>query len=97
MSRTYKDTPHEVRFPNSNYSLEISKFRGEITKKKRFSKPDWESHYHSTPGWFIHLFMTKPRRRENRVYEAKVKQVPLDLLELFEPFLNWKKPHEYYW
>lgn len=99
MSRTMKDKPHKIKFP-SDLNMRWPYYnvpRGTLPKKKRNCKPDWESYYHSTPGWWVHMFMTKRRRRENRVYESILKFVPIDLLEEYEPFLNWKKPHEYYW
>lgn len=99
MSRTIKDKPYKVRFPENNrmhypYHENPS---GSITKKKRFYKPDWDSFYMATPSIHTRLCMTKRRRRENRVYESVLKQVPLELLETYEPFLNWKRPHiDYY-
>lgn len=98
MSRTLKDRPHDIKFPSSlNMNWPYYDIpSGTIPKKKRYTKPDW-LYYHTTPGWWIHLHMTKRRRAENRIYESIIKQVPIDSLENYEPFLNWKRPHIYYW
>lgn len=53
--------------------------------------------YSSTPSWWTRITMNRPRRRENRMYESVVKFVEIENLIDYEPFLNWKKPHEYYW
>ncbi len=97
MSRTYKDVPLNVKLDDNERWPYYDVPSGTITKKKRYSKPNWETFYHSTPGWFTHLYMTIPRRRENRCYEVIIKQVSIKSLDEYEPFLNWNKPHEYYW
>lgn len=53
--------------------------------------------YSSTPSWWTRITMNRPRRRENRMYESVVKFVAIENLIDYEPFLNWKKPHVYYW
>lgn len=87
MSRTIKDKPHKVKFPSNLNTLwsYYTPTRGTIPKKKKNCNPDWESHYHSTPGWFTHMYMTKRRRRENRIFEAIIKFVPIELLDEYEP------------
>lgn len=54
-------------------------------------------HYSSTPSWWTRITMNRRRRRENRVYEAIIKFVSIEDLIDYEPYLNWKKPHVYYW
>ena len=95
MSRTRKDMPHNIRFQRGAYDLRPP--RGSQPKKKRSSMPEYDVFWCSNPSWFTHLYMTKRRRRENRIFEAIIKTVPIDSLSDYEPHLNWKKPVEYYW
>lgn len=126
MSRTYKDRPYRIRFPenypflddyerieytaiSSYYGLndegDIGFFTREYTavtclkkpgiktKKRKTDNNEWQ--WMSTPGWWIRCQMTRPQRRNSRVWERKV-LTQVDLEEADPPLLG-RKPHIYYW
>ncbi len=82
MSRTFKDR---------------RTFTTDGTLKRRTALPKDFFDYSSSPSWWNHMTTTIPRRRENRIYEAIVKTARLDDLDMYEPYLNWNKPQQYYW
>lgn len=58
---------------------------------------DTEDHWMSTPSWWTRLCMTKPQRREGRLWECEVVKIsPTDLEEVDKPSVS-RKPHIYYW
>jgi hypothetical protein len=88
MSRTYKDRPYPVQFRF------LSSFYEESTSKTLKRKEvDTEFHWMSTPSWWTHTFMIKPRRvQENQALRI----IPSDLEEF--DFVDIKrKNHKYYW
>lgn len=90
MSRTNKDRPPSVRFPecwNEPYAR---------TKKRKDSDSEW--HWlQSTPSWWTNLFMNRPLRREAQRWEREVQKVQdvEDLEDLDKPNVS-KKPHKFY-
>jgi hypothetical protein len=76
-----------------HYALQI---KGAKTKKKKAINTEW--HWlKSTPSWWTHMNMIKPKRREGRLWEAEIVKEPLDKLEdSVAPDVS-KKPHQYYW
>ncbi|TKI03583.1 hypothetical protein [Martelella alba] len=52
--------------------------------------------YSSSPGWWISLFMSKPRRRKNKALCLAILQGRRDWDETSFPLGN-SKPHIYYW
>lgn len=105
MSRTYKDKPYRLRFPEHYKHWEDSTYTpipgswhrlviaGAVTKKPRFHKPwKWTS---SMPSWHTRLYMTRPKRRRCRVWETKTALVKdLDLVDCPD---YGHKPLVYYW
>lgn len=91
MARTYKDRPSRVRFPEVYpYWVEVEK-----SKKKRHVDTEW--HWMGTPGWWIHLMMTKPQRRAGSLWERDVVKADIDQLDNFDKPSISRKPHRYYW
>ena len=89
MAKTYRDK-RRVLSKNRIGSINRPKIR-----KGRYC---WEDHWlGSTPSWWSHMMTTKKRRREGTIFEAVIKHVLIEELELHEPPTNWKKPHVYYW
>jgi hypothetical protein len=92
MSRTLKDRPPRVRFPEV-YPF----FDGERTKKRKEIDHVW--HWlQATPSWWTNLFMNRPQRREAQQWEREIQKVQnLEELEDVETPNVSKKPHKYYW
>lgn len=91
MSRTYKDRPSKVRFP------EVYPYWVTVEKTKKRKEVDTEWHWMSTPGWWVHTFMTKPQRRAGSMWEREVVRIsPTNLEEVDKPSVS-RKPHLYYW
>lgn len=85
MSRTFKDRPAKIRFPE------------EKTKKKRTVLSEWQW-IKSTPSWWNNLYNNRPRRRESRLWERNtVKLSDTDYLEDVDNPNISKKPHLYYY
>ena len=108
MSRTYKDRPSKVRFPEEQwdyryecngqrdfFSLRYLERKGVLTKKKK--QVDTENHWMTTPSWFIRDFMNRPQRRASKMWENTVIGKSVDELDLEDPPMIGKKPHIYYW
>ena len=89
MSRTYKDRPSRVRFPEI---LPYGYEEPEKTKKRREVNTEW--HWMGTPGWWVSEFMNQPERARNRVLERKA--LFQDPEDVDFPDLG-RKPHVYYW
>lgn len=88
MSRTFKDKPSKIRFPEVYpYWIEVEK-----TKKKREEDTEW--HWMSTPSWWTRLTMNRPERRANSLLERSV--LFNDIEEFDFPNLG-HKPHNYYY
>lgn len=90
MSRTNKDRPSRIRFPE--YWTEPYA----RTKKRK----DEDSYWHwlqATPSWWNNLFHTRPQRREAQQWEREVQKVQdvEELEELDKPNVS-KKPHKFY-
>lgn len=60
--------------------------------KRTYRRPAWTG---STPGWWVHLTMNKPRRRLTRHLCRLVSKGRED--EEFAWPLGSRKPHVYYW
>ena len=71
MSRTYKDRPFKIRFPEDQWDYKYYRvgdrwyfnylaYPGVLTKKKKNVDTDW--HGMTTPSWFIREFMNQPQR-----------------------------------
>lgn len=107
MSRTYKDVPWKLRFPERqfDYRYERNVFHhwpwycalekaGVLTKKKRHYK---EYHGMPTPNWWVREFMTQPQRTHGKEWERQiVKYAVDDLLDVEVPNVD-RKPKLYYW
>ena len=66
---------------------------GRIKRKYTRSYDKWN--LSQNPGWWVNLYMNRPKRRENkRVCHQVMKGVHLD--QLITPLGN-HKPHEYFW
>ena len=105
MSRTLKDKPHTVAYPEDHYlydaiRVDTSSFgfryiqvAGKKTKKRRnYCHFRW---YSTTPSWWTRITMTRPQRRKSRMWEQVVTRA-VDL-ELQDPPLLGRKPHIYYY
>lgn len=107
MSRTHKDTPWELRYPEQQWDYKYERNEdahwywfcalekaGVLTKKKRSYN---EYHGMPTPMWFIREFMTQPQRTRGKEWEKKIVKVPLEeLIDEHYPDVS-RKPHIYYW
>jgi hypothetical protein len=107
MSRTYKDRPSKIRFPEEqwdykyyrigggNWHICFLEYRGVLTKKKK--RVDTENHWMTEPSWFIREFMNQPQRARGKQWEKKIVKVSLDnLIDVDYPDVS-RKPHIYYW
>ena len=108
MSRTYKDRPARINYPEEQwdyrydvwgqrdfFSLRYLERRGVLTKKKK--NVDTDHHWMSTPSWWTRLTMNRPQRRNNRIWEDTVVGKGVDELDTEDPPVIGKKPHIYYW
>ena len=106
MSRTYKDRPSKIRFPEEQWDYKYYRvgdrwyfnfleYPGVLTKKKK--RVDTENHWMSEPSWFIREFMNQPQRARGKQWEKKIVKVSLDdLIDIDYPDVG-RKPHIYYW
>lgn len=108
MSRTYKDRPYKIRFPEEQwdykyypndgprwYWYHALQIPGVLTKKKK--KVDTYNHWMSTPMWWIREMMNQPQRARCKQWEKKILKVSLDnLIDIDYPDVG-RKPHVYYW
>lgn len=101
MSRTYKDRPSKIRFPqDDNWVITegcgIRKLPTIEPKKPKELNTEWRW-IHGTPSWWNNLFHTRPIRGKFRNYTKCVVRCPIDYIEnLFEPS-DSNKPHKYFW
>ena len=98
MSRTYKDRPAKIKWPepythdrvsipNTWHSIELP-----TTRAKKPKRVDTACHWMSTPSWWTYTFMIRPRRhRENQSLRN------IADLETFDFVDTKRKPHYYYW
>lgn len=98
MSRTYKDNPTRVRFPEpfdhdrvcipgTWHSIELP-----TTRAKKRKREDTEHHWMGTPSWWTHMMMIRPRRaRENQSLRCMGDVNEFDFVD------TGRKPHIYYW
>jgi TATA-binding protein-associated factor Taf7 len=107
MSRSYKDTPWKLRYPEQQWDYKYAPNEnhrwswlyalqqpGVLTKKKRSYV---EYHGMPTPMWWIREFMTQPQRTRGREWERQiVKYAVEDLVDVDTPSVS-RKPHLYYW
>lgn len=63
---------------------------------RKYTGPGAHSHGQSTPGWWVSLHMTRPRRRANKALCQKLLRGDIGCEEVVFPLGN-HKPHEYYW
>ena len=106
MSRTYKDRPSKIRFPEEQWDYKYYRvgdrwhfnylaYPGVLTKKKKNVDTDW--HWMTTPSWFIREFMNQPQRYRGKQWEKKIVKCPIDsLIDEDYPGVS-RKPHIYYW
>lgn len=104
MSRTYKDRPYKIRFPEEQWDYKYyhcSKrfsflaYAGVLTKKKKHV--DTVNHWMTTPSWFIREFMNQPQRTRGKQWERKIVKCPFEeLIDEDIPNVS-RKPHIYYW
>lgn len=98
MARTYRDKERVKR--EKRWERELADFLGggllirtSPEKLKRNNK--YYEERPSTPTLWTNLTMTRPRRREARLFEHTV--LLCKDLETCDPPMNWKRPHNYYW
>ena len=96
MSRTNKDKPSKIRFPESDFDFRyfpgypFLKRPGVKTKKRK--EVDTKHHWMSTPSWWTRMFMIRPRRTaENQQLRM------MGDIDEFDFIDNKRKPHKYYW
>ena len=89
MSRTYKDRPTRIRFPNHRWNSDLVDY----PKQRRTKNTEW-NWLGSTPSWWTRLMMNRPMRARGRAWEHQVlRHVDVEL----EPPGVSHKPHRYYW
>jgi len=103
MSRTHKDMPWKVKFPESKFDYKyyqsnnnfcFLEYPGKLTKKKRSYK---EYHGMPTPMWWISLMMNQPQRSRGKQWEKQVLKTKVsELIDQDYPDVG-RKPHIYYW
>ena len=86
MSRTYKDKPWKFK-EHSNWGF------NQEDKPKKKKRVDTEYHWMSTPSWWTHMFMIRPRRSR----ETQSLRVLPENLEDFDFVDTKRKPHKDYW
>lgn len=96
MSRTYKDTPNQFRFPEEVWDFRY--FPGYPflqrpgVKAKKRKHVDTEHHWMTTPSHWTRIMMNRPQRaRENQQLRN------IRVLEDFDFVDTKRKPHIYYW
>lgn len=103
MSRTYKDKPHNVRFPEKQYGygrvqietpdyyvIYWADLPGVKAKKKKHVDTEW--HWMGTPSWWTQMFMNRPRRSaENQQLRNMGDVEDFDFVDVK------RKNHIYYW
>jgi hypothetical protein len=106
MSRTYKDLPNKLRFPEEAWDyryyfsggrkyIDYLQYPGVLTKKKK--NVDTENHWMTTPMWYIREFMNQPQRAKGRQWEKSVLKVDINDLDIIDYPSVSRKPHLYYW
>ena len=107
MSRTYKDRPYKLRYPEEQwdykyYRLGVDRwwvnyleYPGVLTKKKK--NLDTEYRWMTTPMWYIREFMNQPQRAKGRQWEKTVLKVDINNLDIIDYPSVSRKPHWYYW
>ena len=107
MSRTHKDVPWKLRYPEQQWDYKYERVdtrrwywfgafekAGVLTKKKRSYQ---EYHGMPTPMWWVREFMTQPQRTRGKEWEQQIVKYPVeDLLDVDTPSVG-RKPHLYYW
>ena len=83
MSRTYKDRPARINYPEEQWNyrygtqdpMDVLYFRhlerASIIKKKK-KNVDTNHHWMTTPSWWTRLTMNRPQRRNSKMWETKV-------------------------
>ena len=106
MSRTYKDLPSKLRYPEEQWDyryylvgnrkyIDYLEYPGVLTKKKKHL--DTEHHWMSTPMWWVREFMNQPQRTRGKQWERKIVKCPVkELIDEELPSVS-RKPHLYYW
>lgn len=99
MSRTFKDRPHRIRFPETSggtwYTYSCPEKGSKKLKRKEL---DTEDHWmHSTPSWWNNMFHTRPQRNNGHMWEREVVKTAIDDVEDLDPPIVGNKPHKYYW
>ena len=62
-------------------------------KRRKEVNTEWKW-WRGTPSWFTNMYMRRPERRANAVWERKA---IFQDLEDIDPVDTGKKPHTYYW
>jgi hypothetical protein len=106
MSRTHKDIPWKLRYPEQQWDYKYYRRdsnwywycalekRGVLTKKKRSYV---EYHGMPTPMWWVREFMTQPQRTRGKEWEKQIVKCKVDeLMDQDLPDVS-RKPHLYYW
>lgn len=88
MSRTHKDLPYKIKYPHDRWTdrvrIEGTTEHGHYyidlptTKLKKRKRQDVEYHWMTTPMWFVRDFMNRPQRRQNKLWEAKLRNKNLE-------------------
>ena len=107
MSRTHKDVPWKLRYPERDFDYRYERNTdhrwywycalekaGVLTKKKRHYQ---EYHGMPTPMWWIREYMNQPQRIRGKEWERQILRVSKeDLVDAELPSVS-RKPHWYYW
>ena len=106
MSRTYKDRPSKLRYPEEEWDykyyfsgnrkyIDYLQYPGVLTKKKK--NIDSKYHWMTTPMWWIREMMNQPQRAKGRQWEKNVLKVDINDLDIIDYPSVSRKPHWYYW
>lgn len=79
MSRTFKDRPYKIKYPQDWHTDRVRVEGNEhhwhyyidlpTTKTKKRKGQDVEEHWMTTPGWWINIMMERPQRRASKLWE----------------------------
>ena len=106
MSRTHKDVPWKLRYPEQQWDYKYERIEGYkwwfchlqkpgVLKKKKRSYVEY--HGMPTPMWWVAEFMNRPQRVRGKEWERQIVKCGVeDLIDQDVPDVG-RKPHLYFW
>lgn len=72
-----------------------TKHHGRKAKQRAYGD-DWRW-LHGSPGWWVHLMMTRPQRRAAAVWQRNAEKCPVQALEAMDGPPHGRRPQRYFW